>query len=314
MRKPGTRWDPQRAWTAVAAVTAGALLLCTGTTRAGDKTVLNSPRSEAAPAKDIPDWSFDLTGDYVTGSRFRHLESLGSQAESYYEIEALRRFKIVDSWYFRVGFDTSRYDFSRSNSIFPYSLNAVAGEVALEYWHGNEIGALIKISPGVYFTRDHITANSFDIPIEAGTGIKITNNFSLAIGLTAGLLREWPVLPVGGFVWNVTDQLKISALLPEPRVSYKFSPAFEVFLTGELAGGGYRNGPTNDHRTNNAALQYTEWRGGPGFSYTPRKGLSLEGTVGWVFQRDIDYFRAGPAFSTRTGAPYFKLDLSWDVF
>lgn len=293
----------------------GALVLCVAVAaHAGDKTVLNSPPSEVAPASSVPAWSFDLDTDYVLGSHIRHLEGLGAQADSYYEIEALRRFQIVDNVYFRLGFDLSRYDFSRSNAVFPYALNALAGEFALEYWHGDDIGALLKVSPGVYFARDHITKNAFDFPIEAGTGIKITKNFSLAIGLTTGLLREWPVLPVGGFVWNVNDQLKVNAVFPGPRVSYQFFHGFQAFLGGDFAGGGYRNGPTDDHRTNNAALQYTELRGGGGITYTPRKGVDVEASSGWVFQREIDFFHSGPDFKTRAGAPYFKLDLSVDLF
>jgi hypothetical protein len=292
----------------------GTWLVCMAAAHAGDKTVLNAPPSEVAPTTSIPDWSFDLSGNYVLGSQFRHLESLGSQAASYYELEALRRFNIADNWYFRVGFDVSRFDFSRSNAVFPYSLNAVAGEVALEYWRGEDIGILLKVSPGVYFARDHITQNAFDFPIEAGTGIKVTKTFSLAIGVTTGLLREWPVLPVGGFVWDVNKQLKVNALFPEPRVSYRIAHGLQVFLGGEFVGGGYRNGPTDDRRTNNAALQYDEYRGGAGLTYTPRKGVALEGTAGWAFQREIDFFHSGPDFKTRTGAPYFKVDLSVDLF
>ena len=130
------------------------LLFWVAAAHAGEKTVLNAPPSEVAPVKSVPDWSFDLTGSYVLGSHFRHLESLGSQAAGYYELEALRRFHIADNWYFRVGFDVSRFDFSRSNAVFPYSLNQVAGEVALEYWHGDDIGVLLKVSPCVYFARD----------------------------------------------------------------------------------------------------------------------------------------------------------------
>ncbi|MBV9999916.1 MAG: hypothetical protein JO015_12495 [Verrucomicrobia bacterium] len=295
----------------------GALALCTIiAAHAGDKTVLNSPPPETGPAatSSVPAWSFDVDTDYVLGSHFRHLEGLGAQADSFYEVEALRRFHIVDNVYFRVGVDVSRFDFSRSNAVFPYSLNALAGELALEYWHGDDIGALLKVSPGVYFARDHITENSFDFPIEAGTGIKITRTFSLAIGVTTGLLRAWPVLPVGGFVWDVNDQLKINAVLPEPRVSYQFFRGFQAFAGGELAGGGFRNGPTNDRRTNNAAFQYTELRGGGGIIYTPHKGIDFEASAGWVFQREIDFFHSGPDFKTRAGAPYFKLDLSVDLF
>jgi hypothetical protein len=310
-RTPGSRPFSRSSLSAI-----GALVLCIAAVaaHAGDKTVLNAPPSEGAPASSIPAWSFDLDADYVLGSHIRHLEGLGAQADSFYELEALRRFRIVDNLYFRAGIDVSRFDFSRSNAVFPYSLNALAGELALEYWHGDEIGALLKVSPGVYFARDHITQNAFDFPIEAGTGIRITKNFSLAIGVTTGLLREWPVLPVGGFVWDVNKQLKVNAVFPEPRVSYQIFHGLQAFLGGEFAGGGYRNGPTDDHRTNDAALQYTEVRGGGGITYTPRKGVDLEGSAGWVFQREIDFFHSGPDFKTWAGAPYFKVDLSVDLF
>jgi len=282
---------------------------------AGEASLFVTPPSvEALPPRSVPSWSFDVNADYTVGSPLRHLETLSSQAVGHYEVEALRRFEIAGSWYLRCGLDVERFDFSRSNAVFPSSLNSVAGELALEYWHGEDIGILIKLSPGVYYARDHITANSFDIPIQAGSGIQITKDFSLAIGLTAGLLRPDPILPVGGFVWNVSNGLKVSAIFPEPRVTYKSSAQWEWFVGGEYAGGGYRNGPTNDRRTNQAALTYTEVRAGAGVTYTPRKGVSLEGTVGWTFEREINYFHSGPEFSTRTGAPYFKLDVSVDLF
>ena len=121
-------------------------------------------------------------------------------------------------------------------------------------------------------------------------------------------------MPVGGFVWNISDQLKVNAIFPEPRINYQISRGFQVFLTGDFTGGGYRNGPTADRRTNNAALQYDEYRGGGGLTYTPRKGIALEGTAGWAFRREINFFHSGPDFKTRAGAPYFKLDLSVDLF
>jgi hypothetical protein len=64
-----------------------------------------------------------------------------------------------------------------------------------------------------------------------------------------------------------------------------------AFIAGDFKGGGYRNGPTSDHRTNNALLNYTEYRGGAGVSYNPVKGISLEFSAGWTLARRIDYFR-----------------------
>jgi hypothetical protein len=75
----------------------------------------------------------------------------------------------------------------------------------------------------------------------------------------------------------------------------------------------HRNGPTDDPRTNNAILEYSEDRAGTGISYNPRKGVSFEASAGWSIQRRFNYFRAGPDYSSK-GAPYLKLDLSIDLF
>ena len=84
-------------------------------------------------------------------------------------------------------------------------------------------------------------------------------------------------------------------------------------LVGDFVGGGYRNGPTNDPRTNDAILDYTAYRADGGIGYNPRKGVSIEATIGWSIQRRFDYFLAGPDFSSKS-APYMKLDVSIDLF
>jgi hypothetical protein len=41
----------------------------------------------------------------------------------------------------------------------------------------------------------------------------------------------------------------------------------------------------------------------------PKENISLETTAGWSFERDFDYFRAGPDYKSK-GAPYLKLEMS----
>jgi hypothetical protein len=105
----------------------------------------------------------------------------------------------------------------------------------------------------------------------------------------------------------------LRAVFPRPRFSYTPNKQLEIYLGGELIGDGYRNGPTNDRRTDDAILQYEEERVGLGISYTLRKGIGFEAVAGWMFQREFDYIRAGPIYYGK-GAPYFRLDLSIDLF
>jgi hypothetical protein len=120
------------------------------------------------------------------------------------------------------------------------------------------------------------------------------------------------VIPICGFNWKINDQYNLRAVFPQPRFSYTPSKALEFFVAGDLVGGGYRNGPTNDRRTNNALLDYSEYRAATGVNYNPQKGLSFEITAGWSVERRFDYFRAGPDDFTRS-APYFKLDINIDL-
>ncbi|MBV8416259.1 MAG: hypothetical protein JO251_13700 [Verrucomicrobia bacterium] len=275
-----------------------------------------APVTIAAPQEqknEAPLWSFDVKSDYTFGSKIMKAASLGSQAAYHYEVEALRDFHLFDKYYLQFGADWERFDFSRSNNVFPYALSSVAAEMNVAYWTGDEFYPLLKLGPGVYYTRDYITKNSFDIPIRAVAGVKIFDNVHLVLGIDADLFEEQPVIPLGGFNWKINDQFNLRAVFPEPRFSYTPNQTLEFFIAGDFVGGGYRNGPTNDRRTNDAILDYTGYRADGGIGYNPRKGLSIEATVGWSIQRRFDYFRSGPDFSSKS-APYMKLDVSIDLF
>jgi hypothetical protein len=287
------------------------LMMILGTAALGDeKNLLQSP----PPAKQdqAPLWSFDLNSDYTFGSKIIRSGDFGSQAVYHYQIEALRNVHLFDKYYFQFGLESERFDFSRSNSIYPSSITSVAGEVSLSYWTGDEYFPLLKFEPGVYYTRDYITTNSFDVPIRAVAGFKIREKVHVVLGMDLDPFEQEWAIPICGVNWQISDQYNLRAVFPQPRFSYTPNKVLEFFVAADLLGGGYRNGPTNDPRTNNALLDYSEYRAGSGVNYNPRKGLSFEMTGGWSFERRFDYFRAGPDDSTRSAA-YFKLDISIDL-
>jgi hypothetical protein len=277
----------------------------------GERTIPLSPPAQEQQ-NQAPRWSFDLKSDYTLGSKIMKAGSFGSQAAYHYEVEALRDFHLFDKYYLQIGADWERFDFSRSNSIFPYALSSIAAEISLSYWSGDDFHPLLKLEPGVYYTRDRITKNSFDIPIRAVAGIKIREGVYLVLGLDVDPFEEDPVIPIGGFNWKINDYFNLRAVFPEPRFSYTPNKTLEFFIAGDFVGGGYRNGPTNDRRTNKAIIDYTGYRVDGGIGYNPRRGLSIEATVGWSIARRFDYFRAGPDYSSKS-APYAKVDVSIDL-
>ena len=290
------------------ALLAGGLMVLGGLAFGDEKRVIQSPPAPQE-AGQVPLWSLDLKGDYTFGSRIMKAGDFGSQAEYHFDLDALRNLSLFGKYYLQIGVDHERFAFSRSNDIFPYAMSSVSAEIAISYWTGDVFFPLLKLEPGIYFTRDYVTRNSFDIPMRVTTGIKINDNIHLVLGLAADPLAQTPVLPIGGVNWKINDKLNFRAVFPKPRLSYTPNEALELFVASEIQGGVFRNGPTNDRRTNNALLEYSEYRAGFGASYTPKENISLEATAGWSFLRDFNYFRAGPDYKSK-GAPYIKLEMS----
>jgi Domain of unknown function (DUF6268) len=271
---------------------------------------LQAPPMEEGP-EGAPLWSFDLNGSYTMGARIMKAGEFGSQAEYHYEIEALRNIHLFKKYYLQIGFDHDQFLFSRSNSaLFPYSLTSDAAVIAVSYWSGDEYHALLRLEPGIYYTRNHITKNSFNIPFRLQGGIKVNDQLHLVLGIEVDPFGSSIVFPIAGFNWKVNDQFNIRAVFPKPRISYLPNKSMEFFIGGELLGGAYRNGPTADRRTNNALLDYAEYRACLGMEYDFTKVISLEGNVGWSFERQYNYHRAGPIFNAK-GAPYAQLDFKF---
>jgi|GEM_PF-1096338 len=290
-----------------------ASLLLAASAPAGERTALQSSPGTQTNNGGTPTWSFDLDSDYTLGSSIQKYSSFGPQAGYHYEIEVLRDFPLFDKYSLQLGLDSERFAFSRSNSLFPYAMTSVAAEIAVSYWDGDEFFPLLKIEPGFFYTRDYITENSFDIPIRVAFGFKVYKEVHLVLGFSADRFQQIPIFPVAGFNWEINDKLNLRAVFPEPRFSYTPNDSVEFFLAGQYAGGTYRNGPTNDTRTNEALLEYTEIRTGTGISYTLKKGISIEATAGWTFQREFNYFRIGPDIKTR-GSPYIRLETTIHFF
>jgi hypothetical protein len=289
------------------------LLLGAKLVLAGQTETIQGPTPITASPTPDPTWSFETTTSYTGGARIMKAGSFGSQAEVEYELQAYKDIKLFQNYFLQLGFDLERFNLSRSNSFFPYAMTSLAGEVVFAYWDGDDFYPVLKFEPGLYYTRAHITKNSFDVPIRFTPGLKVNENLYVIAGCSIDVYSNPIVFPVVGLNWKINDQWNLRAVFPRPRFSYLPSKKWEFFVQGDLDGDSFRNGPTNDHRTNNAVLQYYYYRAGIGFDYEPVKGFEVEAVAGWSFEREYDYIRAGPIYNVK-GAPYVWLDLKWTVF
>jgi len=214
-------------------------------------------------------------------------------------------------WYLRAGFDYQRWDFDNSGGLpIPNHLQSISATIALEYLVRGRTAILLETRPGFYF-EDDIEMDTFDAPSKAAMVFGVSDKFFLVGGVSYASMRSYPLIPIVGFVWNVTDRLSLNIVPPEPRVIYALNDNLRVWAGGELAGGSFRtDGKTvpRKENLNDAVVTYTETRAGLGFTYS-NGGLEFELGAGYAFQRKFDYHRAEEGFETDEGAPYVKAEL-----
>lgn len=110
------------------------------------------------------------------------------------------------------------------------------------------------------------------------------------------------VLPVGGFVWRVHDDLILEMVFPRPKIEMLLDRGRSVYIMGELGGGTWAieraGGPAPDGTNDNAT--YHDLRIAVGTINYSESDTALE--FGWAFDRELSY---------RSGIGNFKPD---DVF
>ncbi len=215
------------------------------------------------------------------------------------------------AWYMRLGAEYNRFDFGHSGNLpLPDRLQSFAGVIALEYFVRGEVGFLLETAPGFYF-EDDVSAEAFDAPTKLAAAYRVNDRFFLVGGVSYSGLRSYPFLPVLGFLWRVSDQWTIRALVPEPRVIFRANESLAFWAGGELAGGAFRTDDDNSRpsRLRNATLSYSEWRAGAGVTIGDPDRLAFELAGGYAFNRKFDYHRAEDVYNTAEGAPYIKATL-----
>jgi hypothetical protein len=310
---------------AVCALPASGLLAGTETaTTAPDKTVQEQVLDTMTPLDLL-----NVEGSYVAGSTFTIKRfngagastqaSYGDPSESEEEIEYGHRFHLFDKVYLRAGVDYQRFDFSQHSAPIPDSLQNLSAEFQLEYVVQGEPALFLRTRPGVFYSDIHqVHIASIDAPTDAGgiiPGTVLNSNFKkvyFLVGAHFSLLSKYPVLPIGGMVWLISDHLRLEAIPPEPRLIFTVSKQLDFFVGGEILGESYKTAPNpearpQDQRFNGGVLSYSEYRAGAGLTFSPIKQIDIDLSGGWDFERDFDYYRGDSRNFDQRGAPYAKV-------
>ena len=271
----------------------------------------------------------DFDAVYVGQGHFviKHGDGTGDNAQIPYQsisetdlsIEYGRRFHLFGHVYLRVAAAYDRFDFSATDAPIPTSLQTLGGVVALEYVQQGEVGAFFRTAPGLYYSNiDQISRGNFNVPFSLGAVLPIGKKVYVLIGAETNILSKYPVLPVIGVIWLITDHLRVMGREPDPQLVYSVNEQLDLFVGAELDGGSYKRDDNPDYRGLNrrfsgAVLDYSEVRLGGGATYSPFKKLDLDIDFagGWDLGQNFDFYRGDSTkeFKTR-GAPYARLSLT----
>jgi hypothetical protein len=256
---------------------------------------------------------FKFEEGYVVESDLNHGGSFGKQDEIQTELEYGHRIRLSGDYYFHLGFSYDRYDFGSTSAPVPNHLQALAGVFGIEDMHGKDVGAFLQVRPGFYFQND-IGISSFDAPITLGR-IFVIQEDKLYIfgGAYASFLRSgFPVLPLAGVIWIPSDNFRVMAVLPEPKLIYSATKKLDLWLGGELVGGSYRtdrNDGIQPGKLRGAQVDFSDYRAGVGLTYAVSEKVSFDLGVGCSLQREFDFGRAGETFRTDP-SPYVRVQMA----
>ncbi|MEY2529752.1 MAG: hypothetical protein QOJ05_1842 [Verrucomicrobiota bacterium] len=253
----------------------------------------------------------EIESSYVTGSDLHRNVSFGDQDAIQNSLSYAHRILLSGHLYLRLGIDYNRFDFGSTAAPVPDHLQSVAAVVGVDYMHNNDVGAFLQIKPGFY-TEDNFDSASFDAPITLGRIFVLKpDHLYLFTGLNASFLRgRFPVVPLIGLIWMPDDKWKVLGLLPEPRVIYSPNDKWDFWMGGELIGGAFRtdrNDAIFPSKLNGAEVDYSEYRAGGGFIYSPCNNVSIDLGGGYSFRREFDFHRADIRYKA-DGAPYLRVE------
>jgi len=255
---------------------------------------------------------FEYDSSYVFGSDLHRGGSFGDQSALQNSFSYGHRFFLTGHLYLHLGVSYERFDFSSTFAPVPEHLQGVAGTIGIDYMHNNDVGAFLQVKPGFY-TENNFDSASFDAPITLGRIFVLQpEKLYVFVGANASFLRgRFPVIPLAGLIWRPNSQWNIMAILPEPKIIYSPCNKLDFWVGGQLTGGSFRTDRDDTivpHKLSGAQVDYSDYRVGAGFIYSPCDAVTVDLGAGYSLQRKFDFYRADMTYKT-DAAPYLRLEV-----
>lgn len=212
----------------------------------------------------------------------------------------------------RVGAEWQRLSFpTRQYGVAPDTLQQATAILGLDNQFAEQWLMRVELQPGLYGDLSQPGWRLIDAPLKLGFVYLVDADLQWFFGMRVDVRSQYPVFPAAGVRWKFSDVWTLDMQLPNPRIEYDVSDKFQAYLGVGILAGTYVVG---DHfgtdrgipQLNNATLDYTEVRLGPGFSWKARPDLTLEAEAGYVLYQNWDFFDQRISSSNHP-LPYLQL-------
>ena len=278
----------------------------------GDLDSVTLDAKPLEPSKNVNGTGLSLTieDSYTFDSDFED-DSLGSISVQNLDAAVRLRTMISEKIRLTTGFSYNRLDFDSDAEFVPDQMQGLAALGALEYMVDGRPAIGLRISPGFYFIDD-IDSDAFDIPTVFYVGHRFSETLVGFLGASySGLRPDDKVIPIGGLIWTISDDIELNAVLPLASLDFKMNDKTTFSIIGEYTGLRADTGDSfsDDSRFNNTSVRYSEIRAGVQLTHQLSDSTSLRLAGGWAFQQEFEFEDPDVDFET-DGAPFVGLSLS----
>lgn len=253
----------------------------------------------------------NLDASFTAASEFRFVHKGRGFASTFRShFEYLHRIPLSGPWHLQLGVDYERFDFGGSAlRTLPSTLQATTIPLGIAYLVEGHVGFLAEIRPGFYFSQS-VSRGAINVPFHIGGGIPLIDGKLYGTwGVATSFLRRYPVIPVVGVVWLISDEWRLLAYLPEPKLVYDATSSLQLWAGGEIIANSFKVGRMSRSNLSNTVVDYEEYRVGAGLDYKVAKDWTLTAAAGCAVYRSFDFWRAKESY-TGDAAPYVRVQLT----
>jgi hypothetical protein len=192
----------------------------------------------------------------------------------------------------------NRYVSGPNKTDLPADLAEISIEAAGTYQLGDAWTVDAGVRPSLNGDFHFVNHDTFRMQGHFVAANRLSPDLQVVLGAVYLAREDIPALPVVGFIWQPSSDIKWELVFPRPRLAFRLNgdvgrPQW-LFLKGELGGNSWsieRASGTHDVAT------YRDIRLIIGYEAILRNGLAANFEAGWVFARKLSYTSGTPDFT-----------------